>query len=451
LAAERFVKTDSVQLLAPKATDPAWQPVILFAAALDRADFATRLLRELLAGLNERELVIGSLTRRKFFIVRYRNAAFRLDHELVQTTDEIARRLLPPTSMFAAELLAECGDSIVPHLSPKAGLSEHEKAACIRALRVIGTQRAAECLRRYASERGRKVLRELVVAASALGSALPECRGVEELNLTNAGSISDLTPLAHFPDLLSLRLRELPVRDLSPLKGLVNLRQLDLYHTQVSDLSFLTSLKMITTLNMSFTQPSDLAPLLGLVRLRDLQLRYVGMTHIPPMERLTDLRTLNLSNNANITDLSPLKGLAQLQQLNLSYNANITDLSPLKGLAQLQELDLQKTRVADLSPLAKLNDLKELWLDMTEVADLSSLSRLNRLTNLSLDQTNVTDVSPLAGLTKLTYLFLSKCNIPDLRPLIELRQLQYLALKGSTVQTDQVQELRRHLPACAIG
>jgi Leucine-rich repeat (LRR) protein/predicted MPP superfamily phosphohydrolase len=471
LAAERFVKMDNVQLLAAKAIDPAWQPVVLFAAALDRTDFAGRLLRQLLEELNRGGWTRSKRTAREFFIVRCRNAAFRLDPDLVQQANEIARRLLPPKSVYHAEMLAECGDSIVPHLSPRPELTEHQKAASIRALRVIATPRAAEYLKRYAGERGRKVLRELVVAASVLGCTLPEFCGVEDLNLTNAGRIRDLTPLARFPDLRWLRLRYLPMQDLSPLMGLVKLAQLDLANTRVRDLSPLTSLRNLSDLDLSHTYLGDLAPLLELIRLAELNLLDAGLTRIPPMDRLASLRILNLGRNHYFTDLSPLAGLTQLEDLRL-YGTQVADLSPLTTLSSLQTLWLDGTLVTDLSPISSLtsleflsfsetgvanafplmhlHNLQRLWLDGTAVSDVSPLAGLIRLRDVSLENTSVTDISPLAGMPALETLDLSRSGVSDIRPLMQLKRLKRLRLAGAAIPAEQVHELKRGLSGCRI-
>ncbi len=79
---------------------------------------------------------------------------------------------------------------------------------------------------------------------------------VRLVNLDNT-RVSDLSPLAEFKFLYSLRLENSPVRDLSPVAELKNLRLLYLKNTQVSDLSPLTELKNLQWISLENTQVSD--------------------------------------------------------------------------------------------------------------------------------------------------------------------------------------------------
>jgi len=179
-------------------------------------------------------------------------------------------------------------------------------------------------------------------------------RGVSALSLYSK-TLTDLGPLADFPELTSLRLTGCPaVSDLRPLAKLDKLTWLALRGVpNLEDLSPLAGLSALRGLDIrSCRGISDLGPLAGATNLNVLKLPYAAaVTDAAPLAKLVNLNVLNLSRTG-ITDLGPLAGLAKLVELDLSGCDNIEDLQPLGDLGQLRRVRLSGCKgVKDLTPL----------------------------------------------------------------------------------------------------
>ncbi len=290
LAAGRFVADGACKLLASRAEDDAWQPVILFASALPTPGFASRLIRELLKAMRRGNKVTPSLAEvpraveltaakrnREFFVVRCRNAAFRLEPELVVRVNRLASGLFPPNTIADAEALASLGDAIVPHLDPKQHLTSRQKIACIRALRLVQGPKAKAMLKKFAPAKSRSVLLELMTASAEFGTAL-QLAG-EDLDLSYS-SIRDLSPLKGQTALRTLNLSQTKVADLSPVADLSGLEHISLAGTPVTDLAPLSMLTSLQSLDLGGTPTKDFSPLSRLVSLQVLSLaRTNGYSH----------------------------------------------------------------------------------------------------------------------------------------------------------------------------
>jgi Calcineurin-like phosphoesterase/NACHT domain len=282
LAAGRFLAEDAYKLLASRADDDAWQPVILFAAALPTPGFASSLITELLKRLPKsrpqskqtskagKPVKTASAQRRarEFFVVRCRNAAFRLEPALVKKVNLIASGLFPPNTIADAEVLANMGEIVIPHLNPKQRAGARQKVACIRALRLIGGPKAKSVLKSFVPGKAKSVLSELLTAAAELKLTLKLPYDSLDLSSSSAG---DVSPLATSTNLRSLNLTETRVRDISPLARLKGLQSLNLSYTSVRYLSPLSALKNLRFLDLHQTKV-NLASLGRLMSLQGLRL-----------------------------------------------------------------------------------------------------------------------------------------------------------------------------------
>jgi hypothetical protein len=294
LAADAFVDSRDAGFIAKQALeDPVWQRVALFAVATRRKGFADELIERILqpgSGARLWKALGKDPTRgQQLLALRCKAAALFVAPELEDRLRKIAETLFPPRSMEDAEALATAGDAVVVFLTCKPDLRADEAAACVRALRLIGTRRARAVLEGYRDDKRDSVLSELVQALNPL--SLPE---IQERLLAGRG----------LPEGVRSQ-----ISNLSPLSGLKGLQRLDLSGTRVSDLSPLSGLKELQRLSLRGTQVSDLSPLSGLSGLYSLHL--VG---------------------TQVSDLSPLSGLRGLQILDLS-GTQVSDLSPLSGLS----------------------------------------------------------------------------------------------------------------------
>jgi Leucine-rich repeat (LRR) protein len=505
LAAGRFVAEDTYDLLATRADDDAWQPVILFAAALPTPGFASNLMRDLLARLpkprrsKKRLSKPGALSRktsargraREFFVVRCRNAAFRLDPRLVERVTLLAEGLFPPNTISDAEVLAELGEIVVPHLNPKQRAGARQKVACIRALRLIGGPKAKTVLKSFVPGKAKSVLAELIGAAAELKVSLRLAEDSLDLSFT---SVSDLKPLSALIGLHSLNLAATRVKDLLPLGRLKALEDLNLSKTPVQDLSPLAKLKNLRFLDLTQATP-DLTTLRGAKSLSGLRLstpsyyrrsydyraaRYRSSLDLRQIEQTLSVSHLGsqvVSRYHQYRGLRVLahrrqhsKRVAQLIGAKLSPR-QIIEIKPwLPLLAHLDHVlgprGLTNELITSLPQSAKLlervlyydphavysrmrregffpagefyrgeGDLRDLDQISTGDSLLLPLAVLKNLRVLDLSGAPVIDLTPLSNLPKLEVLMLRSTMATDLSPLSRLKELRWLEL-GDTFSTD---------------
>jgi internalin A len=95
---------------------------------------------------------------------------------------------------------------------------------------------------------------------------------------------SDISPLAHFPNLTRLAFNSNLISDLSPLSGLSNLTELSVGFNQVADLTPLAEMVQLEKLELNNNQIIDVSPLAGLVNLHSLTLRDNPIEDFSPLE-----------------------------------------------------------------------------------------------------------------------------------------------------------------------
>lgn len=334
LAGDYFAGEGSAGLLANHVLDPTWQPVILFAVAVDLRGFATKVIKRILEPTSK--ISKADLRARQLMALRCRAAALYVEEYIDLRLQQLTADLFPPRNMEDAEALATGGNTAVSFLVHRDTLKDSEAAACIRTLRLIGTAQARQALRDFLGDRRETVISELAQAVNPLeiewvreqllaGMSLPE--GI-------ATQVADLSPLAELSNLQILDLCGTQAGDISPLTTFNNLKSLDLTQSHVKDISPLATLSSLRSLFLSGTQVTELSPLAGLNNLEILFLSGTRVADISPLAELSNLRILYLSGT-QVTDISPLAGLNNLKSLNLS-GTPVTDLSPLRGLNQLK-------------------------------------------------------------------------------------------------------------------
>ena len=140
--------------------------------------------------------------------------------------------------------LAALGDPVISFLKHQK-MDARQAAACVRALRLIGTERAKEALEAYLEDRRKLVVDELAQAVNPLRVAywLDLVAGGTSLPESIARQIVGVEPLAGRTNLQTLLLDQMQVADLGPLAGLTNLETLSPNETQVADLGPLAGLR----------------------------------------------------------------------------------------------------------------------------------------------------------------------------------------------------------------
>lgn len=196
---------------------------------------------------------------------------------------------------------------------------------------------------------------------------------VISLDLSHDESLTDISFIRHFPNLVELNLEEdcylgnnykpiceiisltklnlsgMDITLLKPLKRLLSLQELNLSENQIKSISALTSLKL-HTLNLSGNWRIKDLHLVGkittLVNLDissilsendDMQQYYPSLDCLHP---LIDLKCLNIRGNYALERISPLLYLPNLEKLNASVCRNIEDYAVINNLPFLKEITL---------------------------------------------------------------------------------------------------------------
>ena len=458
LASFHALDENTPRALANQALVSDYVEVIPFAAAAPgHRQYAELLVKQVLEIADK---ATNPEDRRALLILAMRCDAVapNLPSALRKQLGALPESLFPPATFDESQQLAVLGDVAVPHLAPRPELSEDAGAACVRCLRLIGTEQARTTIGAWRERPEPKILEELAdvfhplslpaVLAAAQNSHqwrdlppsikekivdLDPFKERQDLNVLflSGTQVADAAPLANLTNLELLDLSGTQVADAAPFANLTKLKRLRLDGTQVADASPLANLTSLESLDLSGTQVADAAPLANLTKLERLRLDGTQVADASPLANLTSLELLDLSGT-QVADAAPLANLTSLELLDLS-GTQVADASPLANLTSLESLDLYDTQVADAAPLANLTNLQWLVLYGTQVADAAPLAHLANLQVLFLYDTQVADAAPLANLTKLQTLNLSGTQVADAAPLANLTNLQWLVLDGTQV------------------
>ncbi len=303
-------------------------------------------------------------------------------------------------------------------------------------------------------------------------SSIEAVKGINpvSLNLANASSIRDLSPLDGSP-IEELDLSGTAVSDLAPLKNLADLRKLSLAGClELTDLAAIQGMDKIEWLDLSGTKVTSLEPLVGMplkhLDISNTMIRDLKDLNGMPLEwlnvdkskviKVDPLKGMPLdffsANECNVRSIDALADSPLTQEVGLNrtlidkvnalegkrtqklllYKVRVSDLSPLKNMP-LTYLDLRWTPVVDIGPLAGM-PLDTLLLSDTKVENIESLRGAPFKDLLDLANTKVSDLSPLRG-APLKKINLSKCPITSVKPL-ENMPLTELRLDECPTQPD---------------
>jgi hypothetical protein len=257
LAGDRFAALGDEGQLVDHALDPAWQPSILFAAGSAIPGFADRLIDRLLAATDAPLARVArffggvdAARATRLFAVRCGGDALHLSAQNRQRLNAILEDSNRPLSVSESESFAALGDFVVPYLTYDSKLAARTLLACVRTLRLIGTEAAEACLNDYRSERRATVVSELkqvldplelVVVQEGLlpiveldpevkqrleqTSPVEVMRGLNKLTIHRPPPI-DLAPLAELPELKRVHVHGLLPESIESLAKLASLERL---------------------------------------------------------------------------------------------------------------------------------------------------------------------------------------------------------------------------------
>ena len=200
--------------------------------------------------------------------------------------------------------------------------------------------------------------------------SLHQCKGFTDLTpLTGLPKLSNLNlysnnvtdkalpPIGTLKNLESLRIGGNEITSLAPLSGLAKLRELDcIFNKSLTDISALAHCPELQKLVLWGTSVGDITALKNCAKLTELNLADCQkLTDLAPLAGLTALRNLRIDSTA-VASLAPLKKLTALTALQLNKTP-VNDLSPLADLLALSMVELENTTVTDISVLSKFPKL----------------------------------------------------------------------------------------------
>jgi hypothetical protein len=388
LAAKEVVDSGDISHLVEQAHLDHWHDVVIMAVAHARPRERERILGDLLRGNAEARR--NPRVRDRLHLV----AAACLEQADVMHTDEIrlqvqqaAGRLIPPSNLDDAELLAKAGPFVLDLLPGPDGLTEHEAACVVRAAAMIGGEGAWEKIAGFSTIPRARVIDELlrawrhsdnpenyartVLARVDFGDRALEVQRWSRVQylrylpgLTRVscrGDLSPLDPLAATPNLRSLELlQNMVLRSLSPLTRCGTLRNLQLAGCPlIADYSPLAD-TAVETLGLHFMN-ADLGTLTG-SKVRSLSIRDraidAGLEALPVDLPLLELVINNRPPRRNLRGVDRWPGLEHLAVFDLP---DLAEVAEIEKLPRLQKLTVHEpTYPPALAALYRVEPLREL-------------------------------------------------------------------------------------------
>lgn len=538
LAAAEALEGDYLNLLVRHAHLDQWREVVILAAGQAHRTQRETLISGLLQRGHDEEAERSTL---HLLAVACLEASPEISPELEQEIAAVLRTLIPPSNMTEASALSSAGDLCVPLMAEFTAAGARVAAACVRTLGLIGTESAMNAIAMYAPDPRKTVLREIVRAWSnydpdayvervlrhvrprtrilelrepslfrfadrfELVRAVALCfagkvdsldfldgrKAIDTLDVNGCPTISDLSPLALHPEIVTLSLAECSaVQNVFPLGQVTHLRNLNLSGTAVSDLRPLRAcerlrdlrlvgcrgleqldgvpLESLDTLVADFSGLRDIDELAGASQLRTLFVRYIPAVDIGVLATIPKLSYLMLDGIKGIQSLDFIAGSDRLVRLDID-DLNVettTGLGPYESLQFLSAqgcgnlVDIEMVRksprlsfidcsgcssLQDISPLAGKRGLVHVVLQGTQVRDLTPLASLPRLQRLDLGSTPLDDLAPLEDLRALRRLNLDGAQVGDLSVLERLPNLAWVSLRETDVDVSSLRLGQRTL------
>jgi hypothetical protein len=404
LAAGEFVKAGDLGYLVDHAHDDALHEVIFMAAAQARAREAGELLSRLLERAGRRGTRREVADRLTLLAAASLGYVDVIDPDSVRAAVQAAvRRLIPPTDLNAAELLARAGSFVIDLLpgpieigkyAKENGVDQATVAACvIRALAMVGREEAWDKIQAFSGVHRAAVIDELLrawrqfeyredYAADLLSNVdfgdrvlevhrwevltqLRHLRTLSALQLVGDISLADPVarhyPLAEIPELTYLEIKSNEVaRSLDGLAGCAKLRRLWITgYSAVRDLSAVAGLRLdelaLRARGYLAGAEPDLGSLAG-AGVRRLIIRHPALAnglHALPDLPLTELTVRVRADQRNLLGISRFATLEKVDVEGVPTEAEIEELATLK---RLDRLTLGRVdRVADVAPLRALD------------------------------------------------------------------------------------------------
>lgn len=414
----------------------AWREVAVLAAAMTderrRASFIGGLLE---AGDDEP----AAKATYHLLAVRCLETCTQLDPVLQSSIKDRLTNMSAPNSLTEARSLSAAGELALPLLKRSKYSYARTAAACVRALRLIGTPEALNYIADYAPD-GRATVAKEVIAAWPFFDTEEYARDILSLSYGIYGTMRidhpHYLPMVKYfiriaELIIVLRRSNIPDKVVSDINGLTNLVRFALYCDDdvdirnyfgltllnglsitarsiinINDISHFTGLYRISISGES-TQPLDLGNIPPMVDSVVLQGRGIQIAGRPVDGNIID--ELNIVNDLPLDDLSYLTAMPYLDDLSLRYVSSLNEIQNIGKCSELHAL-----RIFVISNIESLNGLE-------------GLEKLNTLVIAKAD--DLADISAVAGLKGITILHIRRAsNLININAISSLENLYELAL-----------------------
>lgn len=206
-------------------------------------------------------------------------------------------------------------------------------------------------------------------------SAMPN---LTSLNITNDCNATDLSMLAHVPQLTHLSVDYLPITDISGLRSLTDIDHIAIQSTApIADLSALDSVTTAGYIQVRYINQDEVAP--------------SAVTALPELNNHPNLWFLDLDGFENVTTVPSYDSLPALQQVSLNDMPQATTLPTFSGSPSLTEMTFYNFgSVTQLPDWSHATDL-----DTLMIAEFPKLTSLAPLAQLPSDTEVMVEGTPL--------------------------------------------------------
>lgn len=465
LAAKEAVEANNIGFLISRGPSDQWREVIVLAAGLANREQREELLKGLIDAGNKR----GDLRHTLHLVAAAcLETSPELSAELTEEIRQILRGLIPPKNISEAKALASAGELALPQLRGHTGRKAVIAAATVRALSLIGGEKALDMIAAHRTDSRVTVQREVIrawdsfdpeeYAKQVLGDAPLEdgrltvddsrhlahahhIKNLFVLNCQMGGSLKSSEPFSRMHSLHALILRGCSsLLEIEGVRKLEKLGYLNITRCQglqdLSPLQDVPSLRFLVAISCSGVE--DFTPL-GSVELEALDLDSCQqLVNVQFLRQMKDLTELDVSNCNNIDDPSPISSLEHLNSFAAVGCDWVNDVSFVVGLAGLKYLNLAYCEYLEsLEGIGQCAGL--LRLDLSGCGALQNIGPLDDFSSLkdaAFGNAMVTDLAPLQAHRSLRTLDLSGCErVADLSPLRTLENLRELNLERCTALT----------------
>ncbi|MES2175061.1 MAG: NACHT domain-containing protein [Pseudomonadota bacterium] len=457
LCAKAVTSGDRFGYLQTMLDNEAWREVAVLAAAMTderrRADFITQLLN---AGDG------GGVAKATYHLlaVRCLETCTQLSPELQTGIKDRLTNLSAPVTLTEARSLSAAGELALPLLKRSQEHLARTAAACVRALRLIGTPEAMSYIKEYASDRRATVAKEVIAAwpffdlEEYAREVLSESRGIfGSIRIDYPAYLSTIRFLKSIIGLtIFVRkqiLNEKVNSDISSLTQLVKLslfcsgsvdlndfKRLENLHYLAVNTDFLLGLDAISSFNhlyrlsvsgksSEFLELGDLPESLSTLTINGGDIDFGGK---PKSGNV--INELNINNNKEDMDCGYLEYLTNLSELSISNVRYEKQIEYIFSCSLLSDLRISDLRGVKQFPSVQQNvNLTHLTIMKSEgLEDIKNLSNFPNLKRLFIrNSDNLLDVSPIANLQNISELWLEvheDASLDFLNNLPRLRRLR---------------------------